>query len=262
MKYSTQKVGGLLTKVSPAALTCLSIAGVVGTAVTAVTATPKAMMLVEQKKREMKLDKLPKKEAACIICRCYIPSALVGLATAICIVGIGSENRRSRASLISAYAMLNDSYKKYRNAARSVYGEDADERIHAEMAVNACVRTTDWGYQSYDMEMDSGSERVLFYDLCSQRYFNATLAAVLNAQYHINRNLQLRGYCSLNEYYSFLGIGDVKDGDEIGWQMESLCRDGEQWLDFDNRKTVLDDGLECIVSSIAIEPTVFDEDVL
>lgn len=37
---------------------------------------------------------------------------------------------------MSAYVMLNESYKQYRKSAKTVYGEDADDKIHAEMAVN------------------------------------------------------------------------------------------------------------------------------
>ena len=64
----------------------------------------------------------------------------------------------------------------------------ADDKIHAEMAKDAMVSTYDWGYQVYNMDMDSDSERLLFYDLASKKYFRTTMAAVLNAQYHVNRN--------------------------------------------------------------------------
>ena len=40
---------------------------------------------------------------------------------------------------MSAYVMLNESYKQYRSPAKTVYGEDADDKIHAEMAKDAMV---------------------------------------------------------------------------------------------------------------------------
>lgn len=236
-----------LRRLSPAILTTLGILGVVGTAATAVKATPKALKLIKIRKEELKTDKLEPIELVRVSWKCYIPSALIGAGTVACIVGIGAIDRRNQAALTSAYAMLNESYKQYRQAAKKVYGDDADNKIHAEMAKDAMVHTSDWGYQVYNMDMDSDSEKLLFYDLTTKRYFTTTMAAVLNAEYHINRNLALRGECSLNEWMSFLGLDDVENGDEMGWDINKMVEEMDSyWLDFDNQKTLLEDGLECI----------------
>lgn len=236
-----------LRQLSPAILTTLGILGVVGTAATAVKATPKALKLIKIRKEELKTDKLEPMELVRVSWKCYIPSALIGAGTVACIVGIGVMDRRNQAALTSAYAMLNESYKQYRQAAKKVYGDDADNKIHAEMAKDAMVYTSDWGYQVYNMDMDSDSEKLLFYDLTTKRYFTTTMAAVLNAEYHINRNLALRGECSLNEWMSFLGLDDVENGDEMGWDINEMVEKMDSyWLDFDNQKTLLEDGLECI----------------
>ena len=193
-----------LRRSSPTILTVLGIAGVVGTTVMAIKATPKAMKLIKAKKDELNTDKLTPTELVQTTWKCYIPSALIGAGTIVCIIGIGVMDKRNQAALTSAYAMLNESYKQYRQAAKKVYGEDADNKIHAEMAKDARVASYEWGYQVYNMDMDPESEQLLFYDLTSKKYFTTTMAAVLNAQYHVNRNLAVRGDCSLNEYLSFL----------------------------------------------------------
>lgn len=157
-------------------------------------------------------------------------------------------DKRNQVSLMSAYAMLNESYKQYRKSAKIVYGENADDKIHAEMAKDAVVSTYDWGYQVYNMDMDSESERLLFYDLSSKKYFRTTMAAVLNAQYHVNRNLAIRGDCSLNKYLSFLGVEGIDGGDDIGWDITYMVEEMDcYWLDFDNYKSTSEDGLECII---------------
>ena len=74
------------------------------------------------------------------------------------------------------------------------------------------------------------------------------VAAVLNVQYHVNRNLSVRGVCPLNEYLSFLGLDEVDGGDVIGWDICYMIEEMDcYWLDFDNHKTTLEDGLECII---------------
>ena len=237
-----------LRRSSPTILTALGIVGVVGTAVMAVRATPKALKLIKAKKDELETDKLTPMELVQTTWRCYIPSALIGVGTITCIVGIGVMDKRNQAALTSAYTMLNESYKQYRQAAKKVYGEDADNKIHTEMAKDAKVASSDWGYQVYNMDMDPASEQLLFYDLTSKKYFTTTMAAVLNAQYHVNRNLSLIGDCSLNEYLSFLGVDGVDKGDEVGWDISYMVEELESyWLDFDNYKTILEDGLECII---------------
>lgn len=242
-KFSTR-----LRRSSPTILTILGVVGVVSTTAMAVRATPKALRLIKVKKDELKTDKLTPMELVQTTWRCYIPSALIGAGTIACIVGIGVMDKRNQAALASAYAMLNESYKQYRQAAKKVYGEDADNKIHAEMAIDAKVSSSDWGYQVYNKDMDPESEQLLFYDLASKKYFTTTMAAVLNAQYHVNRNLAIRGDCSLNEYLSFLGVDGVDKGDEMGWDITIMVEDMDSyWLDFDNQRAVLEDGLECIV---------------
>lgn len=62
---------------SPSILTGLSIAGVVGTTVMAVRATPKALLLIKDKKDEMDADHLKPMEVVQATWKCiYRPSLL------------------------------------------------------------------------------------------------------------------------------------------------------------------------------------------
>lgn len=242
-----KRVGRQLYRSSPTILTVVASVGVIVTTITAVRATPKAIKLLKEAEAE-KGENLTKMEIIRVAGPSYIPSALLGISTIVCIFGANALNQKKQASLMSAYAMLNESYKQYRKSAKIVYGEDADDKIHAEMAKDAMVHTYDWGYQVYNMDMDSESERLLFYDLASKKYFRTTMAAVLNAQYHVNRNLAIRGDCSLNEYLSFLGVEGIDGGDDLGWDITYMVEEMDcYWLDFDNYKSTLEDDLECII---------------
>lgn len=190
-----KRVGRQLYRSSPTILTVVASIGVIATTITAVQATPKAIKLLKEAELE-KGENLTKLEIVRVAGPTYIPSVLLGVSTIACIFGANALNQKKQASLMSAYVMLNESYKQYRKSAKTVYGEDADDKIHAEM--------------------DSESERLLFYDLASKKYFRTTMAAVLNAQYHVNRNLSIKGDCSLNEYLSFLGVEGIDGGDELG----------------------------------------------
>ena len=114
-------------------LTCIGGAGVVATTVLAVKATPKAIKLLE-KAEEEKGEKLTKTEIVKVAGPVYIPTILSGASTIACIFGANILNKRKQASLMSAYALLDNSYKEYRGMVSELYGEEAEERIKSELA--------------------------------------------------------------------------------------------------------------------------------
>lgn len=264
------KIGSLLPKSkvylkrsSPTILTCVSAIGVVATSVLAVKATPKAIMLIEKAEMEKSLNLRPDDESVDVqlsnievirsTWKCYIPAALIGVSTIVCIFGANSLNKHNQASLTSAYAILNESYKQYRKAANEVYGEDADSNIMVEAARKTYVSAD--GIYLFDPDLDSEDERILFYDSHSQRYFTSTMPTVLNAQYHLNRNFALRGSTTLNEFYDFLGIDRTDHGDDIGWT-DDFIDSGMLWIDFKNTYTKMEDGMECYIISSLYWPTI------
>jgi hypothetical protein len=240
-----------LKRSAPAILTFVGAVGVVATAVMAVRETPKAVRLLG-KAKEQKGGDLTKLETAKIAAPVYIPAIAVGVSAIVCIFGANVLNKRSQASLASAYGLLSQSYKRYKDSTKAVYGDDADSRIKAQAAESTYVSAG--GMSLYSEALDPESERVLCYDMFSQRYFTATMASVLNAQYHINRNLSLRGSVNVNEFYGFLGIDKVDYGCEIGWEMDKLMEYGLLWLDFDNTRAKMEDGMECVVIDCGILP--------
>lgn len=252
------KSGKYLKNHSPTILSFIGAIGVVGTAIMAVKATPKAIERLEQAKKE-KGENLTKLETVFIAGPIYIPSTLIGVSTIVCILGANVLNKRQQASLVSAYALLEESYKEYRNAAKKVYGDEADAMIVAEMANNTYISCDGW--HLYDPECDKDSDRILFYDFYSQRFFNAPMGQVINAEYHINRNLQLRGDVTVNEFYEFLGLEQIPGGDNIGWILDDLMAGGLMWLDFDNRFTTMEGGVEChIISPVWTPELMYPDD--
>ncbi len=91
-------------KNSPFILTCLGAAGMIGTTVLAVKATPKAMLLLEDAKKE-KGEELTKAEVIITAGPAYIPSAVMGVSAIICVFGANALNKKQSASLTSAYTL-------------------------------------------------------------------------------------------------------------------------------------------------------------
>ena len=223
-------------------LTCAGGVGVVATSVIAVKATPKAMQLLEEAKQK-KGEDLTKLESVRIAGPAYIPAILVGASTIACIFGANILNKRQQAAMASAYALLDNSYKEYKKKVVDLYGEQVDEKIKGEVAKDK--------YEPIEM----GDDGELFYDYFSERYFTSTLYDVQRAEYQVNRDIQMQGYSTLNDFYENLGIDPIPGGDELGWsEGGNLERYWQDWLDFNHQKVVMDDGLECIIVTFFGEP--------
>ncbi len=262
-KFDSMSIYTHLKHQSPTILSVMGAAGVIVTTASAIKSTPKAIQLLDSKKSN-KGDDLSTLEVLQEVTPLYIPTALFGLATISCIFGANFLNKHNQAMLTSAYGMLEQSYRRYREAACTVFGEDADSKIKAEMARDTYLSSPSFfrNCKVYDPDSDNTVEKVLFYDIHSERYFQSTQVAVINAQYHINRNLAGRGHVTLNEYYEFLGIDGVESGDITGWTIDELYESNIFWLDFDNVFTELDDGMECHVISSMFNPILLSEDYI
>ena len=229
--------------------TILSVTGATGTiltAVLAVKATPKAMQLIEEAEKE-KGEKLTKTEVVKYVGPAYIPTILVGFGTIACIFGANVLNKKQQASLTSAYALLDNSYKEYKNKVRELLGEDSDHEIRTEIAKDH--------YKNEDIEVDD--EKELFYDYFSERYFESTMEDVLRAEAGLNKIIAVDTGAYLNEFYDLLDIPRIHAGDELGWSngiLEAMY--WTNWVDFDHKKVEMEDGMECCIITMRQEPVI------
>lgn len=176
----------------------------------------------------------------------YIPSVVMGVTTIACILGANVLNRHHQAALTSAYALLDRSYKEYKNKVVEMYGEEADE------AVEEAIR---------EEHVHGREEKQLFYDERSDRYFESTLFNVQKAEYTINRNLMMTDYAYLNDWYEELDLDIVEDGYALGWTPCMLMdMYWQPWLDFDHEHWTTKDGRSCITIRFWQEPIKDFED--
>lgn len=239
-------------------LTVAGAAGMVATVVTAVAATKKAISLVE-KAREEKGEELTTSEMLVVAAPSYIPTVLFGGATLACIFGANVLSRRQQASLASAYMLVDGMHKDYRNKVKELLGEETDTKIRDAIAMDKCEDAGAYvpGYGS----LNTDGETRLFYEEYRGRYFESTVEAVLNAEYHLNRNFSMRGYTNLNEFYEFLGLPETAEGEVIGWSSWQLAEQYEAtWIDFSHRLVTMDDGLECYIIEFPLPPAINYED--
>lgn len=238
--YRSQK---FVKRNSSTILTCVGGVGVIATSVMAVKATPKAMRLLEEAKQE-KGENLTKLEVIKVAGPAYIPSVLIGVSTIACIFGANALNKQQQAALVSAYALLDNSYKDYKKKVEELYGENANADI-----ANAIAK------DKHDGLEEPEDDKELFYDSFSGRYFRANKNVITNAEFQLNRDLARHGGVYLNEYFDVLGLPETDYGDYLGWSTCYITEmTWESWLDFEVYKTTTDDGLEFNFVSMNVDP--------
>ena len=227
-----------LRRNSPTILTFLGAAGVVATSIAAAKATPKAMALLEKTKEE-KGEELTKLEIVKVAGPAYIPAVAIGASTIACIFGANALNKKTQASIMSAYALLDTSYKQYKSKVKELYGENSDRNVKKEIAKD----------KFKDNDININNEKILFFDFYSLRYFESTERLVLKAENRVNELLKLYGRASLNDFYESLGMPTAYTGYELWWNVQKCPS-----VEFTHDITTMDDGLECCVISMSVEP--------
>ena len=235
-----------LRKNASTILTCVGGAGVIVTTVMAVKATPKAMQLIEAAEEE-KGEKLTRMETIKIAGPTYAPTVLLGIATIGSIFGANALNKHSQAALMSAYALVDQTFRDYKTHVEEEYGEEANANIREKIAKDKYV----------ERKTEFGGDTKLFYDFYSGRYFNSTTEKVLAAEFALNRQIILGECAYLNDFYQELEIPFIDVGDEVGWSRGYMCDTYRQeWVDFNHQDVTQDDGLECCIITFMQDPSI------
>lgn len=249
---------GLISNVrkqSPLILSIVGSIGVIATAVTAVKATPKALHVIQINKdiRRSKAEtvddiKQTKVDIIKLAGKYYIPSVAIGISTIACIMGSLALNRSQIKSVTSAYILLDQAYREYKNKVKELYGENADNSVKTEIIK--------------DLYEDSGvlsrEKALVFYEENYGKLFERTMTEVILAEYKLNRKFALDGEASINDFLDFLGLEPIYFGNCIGWLSNSNYDFyGHPWIEFKHELIVLDDGMECISINVDNIPSIY-----
>lgn len=235
-------------KHSSTILTVISAVGVITTAVLAVKATPKAIDILNENTgwtHEGVIEEPTIIEKAELCWRCYIPAAMVGLSTIVCIFGANGINKKRQAALVSAYGLLRTSYNEYRNKVADLIGEDGATEVHKAVVEDKL--------KDRNIKVEDG--KMLFYDYFSGQYFSKTMAELIDAEYQMNRKFAVRGYVTIGEWYDLLGLTNDMFNDVLGWSLDNEDDSEFRWIDFEHELTKMDDGLECYIVHMIYPPS-------
>lgn len=244
------KIRFSMTKNAPSILTGIGAIGVIATAYFSGKAAVKAEKLKTKIKWEDSSKKEDKKLVTEIIC-CYAPAVIIGGVTIASVLCSNHIYARRFKAVCKAYNQTADRYSVYKMAVASIAGKDVAEKIDKKVSE----------FETWSDEKKPSDDKILFIDVFSNQRFWSTELDVLNAQYHYNRNFQIREWATINELYDFYGIDHVEDVDIRGFDLYELESNwGYRTIDFENIRHEEDNGTVWYEIYMAIDPWILWEE--
>lgn len=266
------KIGFQLKKKSPELLIVIGVAGVVASAVMACKATLKATEIADEAKKD--IDVIHEAEAAgetksgkpysaedtrkdlTIVyahtagkyAKLYAPSAVLGVASIICIVASHNILKERSIAVATAYAKLDKSYTDYRNRVAERFGEEIERELRYNIKAREIETpvTDEKGKTKTVKEMVDvaaegwdPSEYSPYARIFDESHPQWTKDAEMNQYYLKARQaqatdiLRARGHLFLNEVYDMLGFPRTKAGAVVGWLYDPKHPEfGDSYVDF------------------------------
>lgn len=234
-----------VSKRSPEILTGIGIAGMISTAVLAVKATPKAMELIEEKKREEWLDKLSPVEMVKVAWKPYIPAIVTCVTSTACLIGASSVNAKRNAALATAYKLSETALTEYREKVIETIGEKKERTVRDKVTEERVKKNP----VSKNEVIITGNGKTLCFDPISGRYFMCSIETIKRAENTLNKQMlhDISGYVSLNEFYDEIGLDHTSVGDDLGWNTDKI-------IDIDFSSQLNDNGEPSVVLDYLVAP--------
>ena len=245
-----KNVQSSIAKHSPEILTGIGIAGMITSTVFAVKATPRAIKLCDELKRERmnseQYEEPTKFEYVKACWKCYIPTAVTGATSIACLIGANSVHARRSAALATAYKISETAFTEYKDKVIETIGEKKEktireridkERIEKNPVSNNQIVITDKG-------------TTLCYDPISGRYFKSDIERIKKTQNELNKRMleDMFGYIALNEFYDEIGLENISIGEDLGWNVNRGL------IDIDFTSQIADNGEPSIVLEYRVAP--------
>lgn len=183
-----------------------------------IPATVAATRLVDEEKRNRKVDRLTKKEILKITWKCYIPTVASAGLGAACLVGATTTNNRRATALATACTLSETALREYQEKVVETIGETkehlvrdaiAKEKVEHQPPTPSTIHYT-------------GKGTALFLDTHSKRYFEFDIGEIRTVAQNLTDKLRDEMFVSINDMYDELGLEQTDIGDAWGWDVEKV----------------------------------------
>lgn len=286
----------VVKKYSPEILVTVGIVGVIASTVMACKATTKAHEVLDKaKEKKDAIDEAAafenytendrKKDLVLVytqtgvdFAKLYGPSVILGTLSIGCILGAHHILRKRNLALVAAYAVLDDSFKKYRSRVVADAGEEKDleyqygvkeEKVETVVVDEATGKSKKVKSTKKVVDPNGVSLYARFFDELNQNWNpipEYNMAFLKHQQNYFNDLLRIRGHVFLNEVYDELGIERSSAGAVVGWVLTKDSESSDNYIDFglyDATRPRVRDFVNCTEASILldfnVDGTIYDK---
>lgn len=205
--------------------------------------------------------------------RLYAPAIVLEAISISCLVGSHRILHKRNVALMTAYTVLENSYKKYRKNVIDKLGKDADDEFRLGIKKEEVETTDEKGKKKKETvtKIDDKAPSIYakFFDELSDYYRkdpNYNLLFLKKQQNWANDRLRAQGYLFLNDVYESLGIPKTPDGQFVGWIYNPEDKTIDSYVDFgiydgkDESKRRFVNGLEkAILLDFNVDGVMYDK---
>ena len=208
----------LTSKYAPEILTGFGIGFSISTTILAVKATPKALQSIEKEKETRRVDKLTPIDTVKVAWKHYIPAAVVGVSSVVCLMEASSVNAKRMAALTAAYQLSENALVEYKDAVIKTIGEKEEKAVREQVSETRVAQNP----PSNSEVFATGKGYDVILEPTSQRYIKSSEAEIRDAVSRLNIQMShdMFGYVSLNDFYDEIGLSHTDIGDNVGWNTE------------------------------------------
>jgi hypothetical protein len=218
---------------SPLLLTSVGVVGAISTAILTGKATVKAVRRADEVLRadmrdefgsEYPVDENPEDmrwvKSALVkeVWTLYIPPLSVAVVTITCIIASNRIGTRRAAAMAAAYAIVEKNFEEYRTEITERIGRNKEQA--ARDGLNQ--KRMDANPMSQSSVIITGGGDVPCYDVYTGRYFKSDMETLKKAQNDLNYKILNHQYASLNDFYNSIGLPNIPQGEEVGWNSDKL----------------------------------------
>lgn len=226
------------------------IAGMVIAGITAVRVTPKASMLLEERrcsKHDAYLEnteanpQLTIKDYIQVTWKYYLPPIALATVSAGAIIFAHKVDRKENAALAAAYAISESRLKEYSEKVLETVGEKKEKEVR-----NAIDKDRVNNNQPVDSEIISTRQGdTLCMDAWNGRYFYSDIEVLRRAAVDLSRAVLNDETVTLNDFYDRIDLPQTKNGDFFAWEIgnhhEMIELSFSSQLDFKKRPVLVMD---------------------
>ena len=220
----------LIKKHSPEILIGVGIAAGITAGISAVMATPKALTLIEEEKRDRRKEAMKnsidgmvyepepitKLDMVELTWKIYLPSVALAALSVVSIISSNRISSRRTAALAAAYSLSETAFSEYKDKVAETIGEKKAGIIEEKVAQDQIKKIP----MLPDEIEETGHGEFLFLDPKSGRYFRSSKEFIDRVMVKLNSQLMNEMWVPLNDLYDELGIRTTELGRDLGWNID------------------------------------------